>query len=301
MRALLAALALTALAAGCGSSTSRSERGAPSHGSLEALWKQSGQSVALIPGTNDYSPGDLRISFLVVDNRGRLIAPPRARFWIARSLASKPFQETVARLERVGVAGVSTGEDAPPLYVAHVHVSAPGTYYVLARPVGHVSIGGIREVLVKERAASPAVGSSAYASATPTLASARGRVAKLTTRVPPDRSLLRYSIAESLRAHVPFVVTFATPRYCSSRTCGPVVDVVDQVRRRFAGAGIRFIHVEIYQDNDPRKGENRWVREWHLPSEPWTFLVGRDGRIKAKLDGPVSSRELELAVRHLLQ
>jgi hypothetical protein len=43
------------------------------------------------------------------------------------------------------------------------------------------------------------------------------------------------------------------------------------------------------------------VREWQLPSEPWTFLVGRDGRIKAKFDGPVSSRELGLAVRHHLQ
>ena len=256
----------------------------------------------MIPGTNDYAPGDLRISFLVVDNRGRLVAPPRARFWIARSLASKPFQETVARLEPVGVAGVSKVEDVPSLYVAHVRVSAPGTYYVLARPIGHAAIGGMREVLVRKHAASPTVGSRAYPSATPTLASAHGRASKITTRVPPDRSLLRYSIAESLRAHVPFVVTFATPRYCSSRTCGPVVDVVERTRRRFANDGsIRFIHVEIYEDNDPRKGENRWVREWRLPSEPWTFLVGRDGRIKAKFEGSISSRELELAVRRLLQ
>lgn len=302
MRALLAVASLTALAGGCGSSTSPSERGAPSPGSLEALWKQSGQQVALIPGTNDYAPGDLRISFLVVDNRGRLVAPPRARFWIARSLASKPFQETVARLEPVGVVGVSKVEDVPSMYVAHVRVSAPGTYYVLARPIGHNAIGGMREVLVRKPAASPTVGSRAYPSATPTLARAHGRASKITTRVPPDRSLLRYSIAESLRAHVPFVVTFATPRYCSSRTCGPVVDVVERTRRRFANDGsIRFIHVEIYENNDPRKGENRWVREWRLPSEPWTFLVGRDGRIKAKFEGSISSRELELAVRRLLQ
>jgi hypothetical protein len=301
VRALLVALALMVLAAGCGSTTSRSERGAPSAGSLEALWKQSKQSVALIPGTNDYSPGDLRISFLVVDNRGRAITPPRARFWIARSLTSKPFQETVAHLEHVGVAGVSKAADAPALYVAHVHVTEPRTYYVLARPIGHVSISGIRDVLVKARAASPAVGSRAPASSTPTLSSVHGRVSKLTTRVPPDRGLLRYSVAESLRAHVPFVVTFATPRYCSSRTCGPVVDVVDHVRRGFKGAAIRFIHVEIYRDNDPRKGENRWVREWQLPSEPWTFLVGRNGRIKAKFEGPISSSELESAVRRLLQ
>jgi hypothetical protein len=298
MRVLLAVLALAALTAGCGSG--RSERGAPA-GSLESLWQESAQTVALIPGTNDYSPGDLRISFLVVDNRGKLVAPPTARFWVARSLSAKPLQETVARLEPIGVPGVSTGADAPTIYVAHVHVTAPGKYYVLARPNGKVSIGGIRDVVVTKGSQTPAVGATAFPSATPTLASTGGKIAKLTTRVPPDRALLRYSVADSLAAHAPFVVTFATPRYCTSRTCGPVVDVVEAARRRFARTGIRFIHVEIYQDNNPARGQNRWVREWKLPSEPWTFLVGRDGRVKAKFSGPVSTGELERAIAKFLR
>jgi hypothetical protein len=298
MRVLLAVLALVALTAGCGSG--RSERGAPT-GSLESLWQESAQTVALIPGTNDYALGDLRISFLVVDNRGKLVAPPTARFWLARSLSAKPLQETVARLEPIGVPGVSTGADAPTIYVAHVHVNAPGKYYVLARPNGKVSIGGIRDLVVAKRSQTPAIGAAAYPSATPTLANTGGKIAKLTTRIPPDRALLRYSVADSLAAHVPFVVTFATPRYCTSRTCGPVVDVVDAARRRFARTGIRFIHVEIYQDNDPSKGQNRWVRQWKLPSEPWTFLVGKDGRIKAKFSGPVSTGELERTIAEVLR
>ncbi|MDX6412951.1 MAG: hypothetical protein QOH23_361 [Gaiellaceae bacterium] len=296
MRVLLAVLALAALTAGCGSG----QRNAPT-GSLESLWQESAQTVALIPGTNDYSPGDLRISFLVVDNRGKLVAPPTARFWIARSLSARPLQETVARLEPIGVPGVSTGADAPTIYVAHVHVTAPGKYYVLARPNGKISIGGIRDFVVAKRSQTPAVGAPAYRSATPTLASTGGKIAKLTTRVPPDLALLRYSVADSLAAHAPFVVTFATPRYCTSRTCGPVVDVVDAARRRFAHTGIRFIHVEIYRDNDPNKGQNRWVREWKLPSEPWTFLVGKDGRVKAKFSGSVSTGELEHAIARVLR
>jgi hypothetical protein len=299
MRASLVVLALAALTAGCGSSASRSERGVEA-GSLEALWKGSGQAVALIPGTNDYSPGDRRVSFLVVDGSGRLIAPPTARVWIARSLTAKPFQRTLAKLEPVGVPGVSRGADVPALYVAHVHVAAPGKYYVLARPIGKVAIGGIRDIVVRGQSATPALGARAYPSRTPTLATANGKVAKLTTRVPPDRGLLRYSIADSLAAHAPFVVTFATPRYCESRTCGPVVDVVDHTRRRLGSSGIRFIHVEIYRDNDPRKGQNQWVRQWRLPSEPWTFLIGGDGRIKAKFEGAVSTRELEAAIRRFL-
>jgi hypothetical protein len=298
MRVLLAVLALVALTAGCGSG--RSERGAPT-GSLESLWQESAQTVALIPGTNDYAPGDLRISFLVVDNRGKLVAPPTARFWLARSLSAKPLQETVARLEPIGVPGVSTGADAATIYVAHVHVNAPGKYYVLARPNGKVSIGGIRDFVVAKRSQTPAIGAAAYPSETPTLANTGGKIAKLTTRIPPDRALLRYSVADSLAAHVPFVVTFATPRYCTSRTCGPVVDVVDAARRRFARTGIRFIHVEIYQDNDPSKGQNRWVRQWKLPSEPWTFLVGKDGRVKAKFSGPVSTGELERTIAEVLR
>ena len=53
----------------------------------------------------------------------------------------------------------------------------------------------------------------------------------------PDRALLRYSIAESIAARKPFVVVFATPNFCTSRTCGPVVDVVDAVRKRFVRDG----------------------------------------------------------------
>jgi hypothetical protein len=300
VRASFAVLAVAALTAGCGSKPDHLERGAPSPGSLEFLWRHSGQSVLLILGTSDYSPGNVRISFLVVDRRGRIVAPPTARVWIARSRDTKPFEETTARLEPVGVPGVST-RDVQALYVAHVPVPSAGAYYVLARPIGGVRIGGLREVVVKSRSTSPSVGSRAYPSRNPTLASAKGKLAALTTRVPPDRGLLRYSIAGSLAAHARFVVTFATPRYCSSRTCGPVVDVVNEVRRRFAGAGIRFIHVEIYEGNDPRKGENRWVREWHLPSEPWTFLVGRDGRIKAKFESSISVAELERSVNTYLR
>jgi hypothetical protein len=295
VRASLVALAMLAVVAACGTS----KRGAPEPGSLEALWKESGQSVSLIPGTSDYSPGDLRISFLVVDSRARVIAPPTARFWISRSLRAKPFAETVARLEPVGIPGVSVDDEVKALYVAHVRVATPGHYSILARPNGRVRIGGFYELTVKPGSESPAIGSRAYPSKTPTLADVGGRAEELTTRVPPDRGLLRYSIADSLAKRKPFVVTFATPRYCTSRTCGPVVDVVNRVRPRWPR--VRFIHVEIFQDNNPRKGPNRWVRQWQLPGEPWTFLVGRDGRIKEKFEGSVSVRELNAAIQRSLR
>jgi hypothetical protein len=292
VRASLAVVLVAVVVAGCGSGGS-SKRSAPEPGTLDAIWNRAGPAVALIPGTNDYSPGDVRVSFLVVDQQGRVVARPRARVWIARSRSAVPFATSTATLEPVGLGPGSA--DVSSIYVTHLRVPKPGHYWIVARPVGGRPIGGIRDVVVRRASASPAVGAKAYPSKTPTLADAP--FYRLTTRRPPDLALLRASVASSLRAHKPFVLVFATPRWCESRTCGPVVDVADAARRRFAGRGIRFIHVEIYRDNNPAKGFNRWVQEWHLPSEPWTFLVGSDGRIKAKFEGAVSLAELSTAIR----
>ena len=75
------------------------------------------------------------------------------------------------------------------------------------------------------------------------------------------------------------------------------MDVVEEAARRFEDTDVRFIHVEIYTDNDPKKGFNQWVQEWNLPTEPWVFLVDGAGAIRGKLEGAVSVAELESAVR----
>ena len=190
--------------------------------------------------------------------------------------------------------------DVTSIYVVDLTVSRPGEYWLVAEPVAGRPVQAIGSIQVKPRTASVAVGAKAPRSRTPTLASTQGDVAALTTASPPDRALLRHSVADSLAAHVPFVLTFATPRYCTSRTCGPVVDVVERVRRRFERRGIRFIHVEVFRDNNPSLGYNRWMKEWHLQTEPWVFLVRRNGTIAAKFEGSVSVAELTAAVRRYL-
>ena len=295
-------LVSAALAGGCGSSGGAGENAPQARaGTLEALWRQPGEDVGLINGTADFAPGEIRFSFLVVDGQGRPISRPRARVWVAGGLRVRPFQETQATLEDIGIPGMSSpaAGDVTKLYVARFRLRRPGKYWVLAEPVGGRPIQALGNVVVKPRTASPAVGAPAPRSRTPTLRS-EPDIAKLTTSDPPDRELLRHSVAESLAARVPFVVAFATPQFCTSRTCGPVVDVVDRVRAELAGSRVRFIHVEVFRDNDPAKGYNRWMREWGLRTEPWVFLVGRDGRIKAKFEGSVSIRELREAVRQHL-
>jgi hypothetical protein len=282
------------IAAGCGGSSSAKEE---PDATLEALWRAPGEDVAIVPGTADFGPGNVRLTFLVVDGQGRVVTRPRAKVWLARDLKGKPFLEVTARSEQIGVEG-GESTDIRAIFVTRIDIEKPGKYWILAEPVGGRKIQAIGNVVVKDKPAAPAVGEAAVPSETPTLANAP--IKQLTTSKVPDPDLYRSSIKDALAAKTPFVVTFATPEYCQSRTCGPVVDVVSAVRKREAGSNVRFIHVEVYQDNDPTKGENRWFREWHLPSEPWVFLVGADGKIRERFEGTVSVRELDAAVKKYL-
>ncbi len=296
---LLVVLAAALGVAGCGRSTN--VNGSAEPGTLGAELARTGPDIALIQGTSDYAVGPVRVTFLVIDSKSKSIERPHARVWVGPSLDAPPTTSTEAVLEPIGIPGKSesaTG-DVTRIYVARFSLSKPGKYTLVAQPDG-AKIQGIATLDVRRRPQAPAVGDRAIPSRTPTLASAHGDVASLTTANPPDRSLLRYSVGESVKAHAPFVLVFATPKFCSSRTCGPVVDVAQAVQLRFAGSGVRFIHVEVYTDNNPAQGFNRWFREWRLPSEPWVFLVGRDGRIRARFEGSVSAAELSAAVQRLL-
>jgi hypothetical protein len=269
----------------------------PVAGSIEALWRAPGEDIGLIQGTMDYAPGENRVVFLVILDDGTQVAENEARVWVSHGLEEEPFLETTASLESVGVPGGAANDDVEAVYVTRVELPEPGTYWLLAEPVGgDRPVQGLATLEVKDEPSSPAVGAKAPASNTPTLESAGGDLASLSTAEAPDEELYRHSVARSLADGVPFVVAFATPKFCQSRTCGPVVDIVDAVRRDLGETELRFIHVEIYEENDPTLGVNRWVREWNLPSEPWVFVVGRDGRIASKFEGAVSVDELRAAV-----
>ncbi len=297
LAAAVTAVTCCVLLTGCGSSEDEGASASAGTQTLEGLWRSSGDDVAVVPGTSDYEPGNVRFSFVVIDSKGRQVLLPSARIWVASGLEAKPFLLSTAKLERIEVPGESQGLSTH-IYVVHVRLRTPGTYWLLAEPQGgREKIHALGNVVVHASSPVPRVGDPAPDSETPTVASTGGKLATLTTRVPPDTSLLHYSIAGSLEAHVPFVVTFATPKYCTSRTCGPVVDIVNEVAPRFQGQHVRFIHVEVYEGNDPARGYNRWMKEWGLTTEPWTFLVGKNGRVAGRFEGPISIDELEQAVR----
>ena len=293
-RVVAVLLAVAALSAGCGGSST-------AHGlTLGSILQRPGPDIGVTAGAGDFAPGSVRFPFLVIASNAKPVERPVADVWVATSRDGTPFQHVRARLEPIGVPGRSLAAfgGVRRIYVAHLRVPRAGRYWLVAVPQG-AKLQALGAIDVPARSRSVAVGARAPRSDTPTLATEPA--AKITTSTPPDLPLLHYSVAQSLAAHVPFVVTFATPKFCTSRTCGPVVDVVEAVRKQLAARGIRFMHVEVFQDNDPTRGYNRWMRQWGLRSEPWVFVVGSDGRVKAKFEGSVSQGELAAAVRARLR
>ena len=142
----------------------------------------------------------------------------------------------------------------------------------------------------------PDVGEPAPRVHTPTAADVGGDLSKIDTRVPPD-DMHNDDLAEVL-GKKPVVLLFATPQFCQSRVCGPVVDEAEQVHTT-DGKGVAFIHMEIYKNNNPSLGARPQVTAFRLESEPWLFVIDRHGIIRTRIEGAWSIPELEKALREV--
>lgn len=157
--------------------------------------------------------------------------------------------------------------------------------------------GGFEAAAVPVTLASrdPAVapGEKAPAIKTPT-GTTEAELDAIDTRDPHD-DMHEISLDKALEQKKPIVLVFATPKLCASRVCAPVVDVAETVHHT-TGADVIFIHNEIYNDNDLNKGFRKQVREFGLTSEPFTFVIGADGKVVEQLQGPYDAAELRAAI-----
>ena len=186
------------------------------------------------------------------------------------------------------------------VYAAQIRVGGPGEYRVLTvteAPGGNVAGTTAIRVVSDARDKIPDVGEPAPRVATDTLESVRGDFELLDTREPP--SDMHESSLDDVLGKRPVALLFATPQLCQSRVCGPVTDVALELKQSY-GDRIEFIHQEAYAGNDPRKGLRTPLVRFNLRTEPWLFVIGRDGRITARLEGSFGFRAVETALKSAL-
>jgi hypothetical protein len=250
--------------------------------------------------------GSNRVGFALFDPARKQITGAEVAIYTARQDGSGVHGPYVARSESLAVKpqfqSQTVAQDpnaAKSVYVADVPFKRNGKQAVIAiaKLDSRLLVTNGSPVNVTRAGASnapPDVGQRAIDVHTQTLTDVGGDAAQLDTRRPEAKDLLQYDLADVLGKR-PVVITFATPLLCASRVCGPVVDIVEQVK---AGApkNVAFIHQEIYQDNEVNKGVRMQVARWRLASEPWTFVIDKSGRINTRFEGAFSAGELQRAV-----
>jgi hypothetical protein len=106
------------------------------------------------------------------------------------------------------------------------------------------------------------------------------------------------SLDAAMRAHKPIVFTIASPLLCTSRTCGPVVDEVVDLRARHKDKAI-FIHAEPYK-GDTAGALAPAAQAWKIPSEPWVWIIDATSVVRARFEGPVVAAEIEPELKKVL-
>jgi hypothetical protein len=235
-------------------------------------------------GNEQVNDADVALYF-AKDAKGPVTGPLPAQ---VTSLETKPAYRA---------SGAGAPGDATTVYVVpKVDFDRNGPWLAIAMLKGEDGLEVTRvtaPTVVGEFPRIPQAGEKAPVIHTPTAADVGGDMAKIDTRVPPDQ-MHEVDFADAV-GKKPVVLVFATPALCQSRVCGPVVDVAQQVADSYKGKA-DFVHMEIWNDNDLSKGPRPQVQDYNLETEPWTFLIDRNGIVRDRIEGAFGVSELEEAM-----
>ena len=317
-RSFLAFLcAFAVLLAGCGGSE-ESSRPAPSAAEFPSakgktigdLLHDSGaktSKLVIAPAAQTFDLGENRYPFGVFTLGNEQVSDADVAMYFAKDgkgPVTGPLPAQVTSLEtkpayRASGAG-APGEATTVYVVPKVDFDRKGPWLALAMLKGENGLEATRVTsppVVGEFPAIPKAGQKAPLIHTPTAADVGGDMAKIDTRVPPDQ-MHEVDFADAVGKQ-PVVLVFATPALCQSRVCGPVVDVAQQVADSYKGKA-DFIHMEIWNDNEISKGPRPQVEAFHLETEPWTFLIDKNGIVRDRIEGAFGVSELEEAMRKIV-
>ena len=267
-RAMIVALALALLSAACGDAK---------------------DPLVGIRASTDPAVGDGRLVFAVSELDGTRRGSPDEIVTVMASPLDEPDRSVEAVAEFTWIV-----QDVTGLYIAQVPFDTAGLWQI---DFG-ISTGEETDFFLIDIQAEPlgiAVGEKAPVVATPTLDDMT--LPELTTDPNPRLAMYRLSLDEALTNGRMTVVVFATPAFCTSATCGPLLDQVKGMAD--LAPDVDFIHLEVYQGfDDPTfspSGEflTPAVVAFGLVTEPWVFVMDESGVVVSRLDGILGAGELE--------
>ena len=251
--------------------------------------------------SNDITCGKARVVFLFLDpGNNDVSAPDRTAKVAFYDLARDP-NKVVATADG---AFVWTIQNERGMYIADVDLPEAGTWGAeFTTAVPNAAAETIRlSFTVLDTPTAIAVGQKAPPSKTPTATDVGGDLIKISTDANPDPAFYQTSVADALAAHKPFILIFATPKFCTSQQCGPTLDHFKTIAA--AHPDVTFINVEPYKldfkdgalqavlDSQNQLIANDFSNQWGLRSEPWMFAVDRNGVVQGSYLITITDAEL---------
>jgi hypothetical protein len=309
---VLCATALVVALGGCGGGSDDPSRPAPAATefpsakgkTIAGLLHDSGAqptNLVIAPAARVFDTGANRFPFGVFTPGQEQVSDADVALYFARDGESRvlgPLPAQVTSLE-TKPAYRARGEEpdaAKTVYaVPEVVFDRKGPWLAVAMLKGEegLEVSRVPSPIVGDVPQVPNVGEKAPVIHTPTASDVGGELAEIDTRVPPDQ-MHQVDFADAV-GKKPIVLVFATPAFCQSRVCGPIVDVTQQVADSHDDE-VDFIHMEVFEDNDPGKGIVPQMKAYGLPTEPWTFLIDREGIVRERIEGAYGVSELEAAL-----
>lgn len=291
-RVLVSSLLLAVLFIACGPDVA-SEGGGESSGSSASTTAGSTPFALVATSPASLAPGERRIMVGLVD--------PESNEWLASSDLTATVtvsDENGSPLDSYPTEFLWTVPEVRGLYVAYVDLPEAGNFQLTVDADGYATTEPAQIIVVED----PTVvlpGDPAPMSETRTTAEYPD-LSVISTDPDPDPAMYDRTVAEAVSDGTPAVVVFASPGFCVSQTCGPILEQVKSLRPDFPG--VDFVHVEVYEDLQVQSFDDltpvEATSEWGLPSEPWVFVVDSDGVVSASFEGAVSEEELTAAIRN---
>jgi hypothetical protein len=258
--------------------------------------------LVVSPAGQAFGPGENRLGFGVFTIDRDAVGDAEVAIYTAAGPdrpAEGPFPATVHSLATPAAYRAASTESDPDaaefIYVSEVEAPPSGKLWMTALIAtdSGFETSQMPTAKIDRFEDVPAEGEPAPAVHTPTVEDVGGKVSEIDTRNPPSTQH-EDDLADVLGKR-PAVLLFATPALCQSRVCGPVVDIAEQVKDE-TKADVAFIHMEIFKDNDFQSGPRPQVRAYHLPTEPWLFVIDRKGRVSTVIEGAFGAEELREAI-----
>lgn len=293
---------------GCGSSSSGSKTPA-----VTASGTPGAGAIKPVLLTNEFVAGqDNRFAVGLLDAQGRLVkdAAVHLRFYtIGADGKTGTFRgEGDMQFVELNVPGAhqhdsssqgAVADDSVAFYVANTPFDVAGKWGVemsVTPNDGSKPAPVAVPFDVLDKPITPDVGTVPPASQNDTTAT-NSNPASLCSRIPPC-PLHDKVIGDMLGKGRPLVVQFSTPAFCETRFCGPVLEVLLTQVPAYQDR-IDFVHIEVWQDFQLHQYRPA-VQEWKLPGEPYTFFIGKDGKVLARLEAIFSDEELKTALELLV-